>query len=145
MATVTRLLERREDGRMEIVVEGARAFRLLRRIEDLPYPAGDAEVLEEEAGLVDPAVSAQARERYADLVARVTDSRPGDDELEQLDAYRMAATVDLSLDAKQKLLELRSERDRLRMVAELFGSTVERLDHFERTAELAKANGRVRF
>ncbi len=144
-ATVTRLLERMDDGRMNILIEGARAFRLVQRIDDLPYPAGDVELLDEdEREPANDEASAEARDRYADLVARVTDSRPEDDELEGLDAYRMAATVDFALDAKQKLLELRSERDRLRMVAELFGSTVKRLDHFERMGELAKTNGRIR-
>src|SRR5215211_4588521 len=45
-ATVEQLLERMEDGRMNILVRGGRPFRLLRRIEDMPYPAGDVELLD---------------------------------------------------------------------------------------------------
>src|SRR3954447_19421843 len=37
-ARITQLLERMEDGRMNILVQGDRPFRLLRRIEDMPYP-----------------------------------------------------------------------------------------------------------
>ena len=40
------VLERFDDGRLNILVEGTTPFRLLRRIEDLPYPAGDVELLE---------------------------------------------------------------------------------------------------
>src|SRR3954451_15368724 len=42
-ASVEQLLERMPDGRMNILVRGERPFRLVRRIEDLPYPAGDVE------------------------------------------------------------------------------------------------------
>ena len=143
-ATITRLLERMEDGRMNILVEGACPFRLVRRIEDLPYPAGDVELLDGDEDPEDPEASAEARKRYADLVTRVTDERPADADLEGLDAYRMAATVDFSPAAKQSLLELRSERERLRMVAGLLESTMRRLDHAERMAEVAKTNGRLR-
>src|SRR4051812_6665768 len=38
-ARVTKLIERMEDGRMNILVQGAEPFRLVRRIGDLPYPA----------------------------------------------------------------------------------------------------------
>src|SRR3712207_8158556 len=40
-ARIAKVLERFDDGRMNVLVEGTSPFRLLRRIEDLPYPAGD--------------------------------------------------------------------------------------------------------
>src|SRR3954470_20073626 len=74
-ARVTRVLDEMEDGRLNILVEGDQPFRLLRRIEDLPYPAGDVQMLAD--GEEPPADGAvEARERYADLVERVTDDRP---------------------------------------------------------------------
>jgi Lon protease-like protein len=141
-ARVTQLLERLEDGRMNILVEGATAFRLLRRIEDLPYPAGDVEVLPEEGGTPGPAAGQEARHRYAELVERVTDSRPDEEGLAELDAYGMAATLDVALEAKQDLLELRSEERRLERLAELFASAMQRLDYAEAAAEQARSNGR---
>ena len=149
-ARVTQLLERMDDGRMNVLVQGAEPFRLLRRIEDLPYPAGDVELLDEdEEGEADEdaaeaAAGEGARERYADLVERVTDARPSEQDLEQLDAYGMAATLDFALDAKQGLLELRSEQRRLERLGALFGSTLERLDHAEKVAEHARTNGHLR-
>jgi Lon protease-like protein len=147
-ARVTQLLERMEDGRMNILVQGAEPFRLVRRIEDLPYPAGDVELLDEEEDADDaasePAAGAGAREQYADLVERVTDSRPSEGDLAQLDAYGMAATLDFALDAKQDLLELRSEEQRLQRLGELFASTIERLERAEATAEMAKGNGHMK-
>jgi Lon protease-like protein len=144
-ADITEVLDRMEDGRMNILVQGTQPFRLLRRVDDLPYPAGDVELLDDPDDEAPPReVLEQARERYADLVARVTDTRPEPEELADLDAYAMAATVDLSLDSKQELLELRSEADRLRMVGELLGTTIKKMEYAERTGELARSNGRVR-
>jgi Lon protease-like protein len=145
-ARVTQLLERMEDGRMNILVQGAEPFRLMRRIEDLPYPAGDVELLEEddEVALGDREPGAGARQRYADLVERVTDERPSEGELAQLGAYGMAATLDFALDAKQDLLELRSEHQRMERLGELFASTINRLEQAEQTAEVAQGNGHLR-
>jgi Lon protease-like protein len=143
-ARVTQLLERMDDGRMNILVQGSEPFRLLRRIDDLPYPAGDVELLDEDDEAADAEAGAGARERYADLVERVTDSRPNEQDLEQLDAYGMAATLDFALDAKQGLLELRSEQRRLERLGALFSSTLQRLDQAERVAEQARTNGHLR-
>jgi Lon protease-like protein len=144
-ARVTKLLERMEDGRMNILVQGAEPFRLVRRIGDLPYPAGDVELLDEdEDGEPDEGTGTGARERYADLVERVTDTRPSVEDLAQLDAYGMAATLDFDLSAKQDLLELRSERRRMERLGELFTSTIERIEQAEQTAETAQTNGHPR-
>ncbi|HVR05179.1 MAG TPA: LON peptidase substrate-binding domain-containing protein, partial [Solirubrobacteraceae bacterium] len=44
---IDRVLERTEDGRMNILARGTRPFRLLERQDDLPYPAGVVEFLDE--------------------------------------------------------------------------------------------------
>lgn len=145
-ASVARVLERTEDGRMNILAEGTRPFRLLRRIDDLVYPAGDVELLEDEGAdaAIDSELLAAARGRYADLVDRATDTRPEAANLSELDAYGMAATIDFELAAKQELLEIREEEARLRRVRELFDLTLARLDYTERAGELARTNGRAR-
>jgi Lon protease-like protein len=144
-AEVRQLLDRMEDGRMNILVQGAEPFRLSRRIDDMPYPAGDIELLGEEDELVEgPDPGAAARQEYADLVERVTDSRPSDRDLEELDSYGMAATIALELDAKQELLELRSEQARLDRLSELLAEAKERYVVSERAASLARTNGHLR-
>ena len=142
-ARVTQLLERMDDGRMNILVQGTHPFRLLRRIEELPYPAGDVELLDETEAESAPEAGADARARYADLVERVSDSRPSESDLQELDAYGMAATLDFALEAKQGLLELRSEVQRLERLSELFDATLKRLDYAEVVAERARVNGKV--
>jgi Lon protease-like protein len=142
-ARVTRLLKRMEDGRMDVLVQGVAPFRLLRRIEDMPYPAGDVELLDDAGEEPDPGTAVDARGLYADLVERVTDERPEGVDLDEMDAYDMAATVEFALDAKQVLLELRSEAERMTAVAELFGKTMQRLDFSERAGEVARSNGKI--
>jgi Lon protease-like protein len=143
-ARVDRVLERFDDGRLNVLVEGTTPFRLLRRIDDLPYPAGDVQPLADDPEQPDDARAiAAARDRYADLVAEVTDERPDAETLAKLDAYGMAATLDVGLDAKQALLELRTERARLEQLDTLFGEALGRIRHAERAAERAQGNGSV--
>jgi Lon protease-like protein len=144
-AAIARILERREDGRMNILVEGRAPFRLRHRVDELVYPAGEVELLDGASGSehVDPDVAATARDRYADVVERATDARPQGSELEGLDAYRMAATLDFELEAKQELLELRDEEARMKRLATLLEETLERLDYAERAGEVARGNGRA--
>ncbi len=143
-AEIAEVLERMEDGRMNILVRGVRPFRLLRSVYDLPYPAGDVELLEDSDEEAPPEVGSRAREAYADLVARVTDKRPDPAAVADLDAYAMAASVELPLQAKQELLELRCETERLRKVGELLEAAVRALERAERAGELARSNGRIR-
>ena len=86
-----------------------------------------------------------AHEAYADLVQRATDRDPDKEELGGMGAYAMAATVDFGLDAKQGLLDLRSENARLRLVTRLFRAAIKRLDFVDRAQARARSNGKVRF
>src|SRR3954449_1248772 len=46
-ARVTQVLPELGDGRLNILVAGGRPFRLLRRIDDMAYPAGEVEMLDD--------------------------------------------------------------------------------------------------
>src|SRR4051812_34473014 len=142
---VDRVLERFDDGRLYIVCVGTRPFRLVERHDGLAYPAGRVEFLEDRSESADPETAERARQSYGELVERATDRRPEADELVAMTAYQMAATVDFGLDAKQGLLELRSENARLRLVDRLFRAAAKRLDYVERAQARARSNGKVRF
>jgi Lon protease-like protein len=142
---VEKVLERLQDGRMNILVRGTRPFRLLERQDDLPYPAGVVEFLDEPEEPTDLEVVNATRELYAELVAQATDNPLSSEEIEALDAYRMAATVEFGADAKQELLELRSENARLRLLTMLFRAAIKRMELVERARAHAQSNGKVRF
>jgi Lon protease-like protein len=143
--SIERILERMEDGRVNLLARGTRPFRVLERQGHLAYPAGVIEFLEDEPETADPKLIEAAQEAYAQLVRRATDSDPDAASLGDMDAYAMAATVDFGPDAKQGLLDLRSENARLRLVTRLFYAAAKRLDLVERAQERAQSNGKVRF
>jgi Lon protease-like protein len=144
-ARVTEVLERMDDGRMNILVEGAIPFRLVERREDHPYPFGKVELLGDRSERAEGKVGDEARESFAQLVERVTERRPEEEMLARIGAYEMAASVDIGSEVKQGLHELRSEQARLRLLSRLFKAAMERLDVAERIAEHARHNGKVRF
>jgi Lon protease-like protein len=137
-------LERLEDGRLNILVRGTRPFRLLERQDDLPYPAGVVAFLDEQDEQSDEQAVQAAHELYSELVEQATDRKLSEDELSEFDAYRMAATVEFGTEAKQELLELRSENARLRLLALLLGAAIKRLGVIERAQTRARSNGKVR-
>jgi Lon protease-like protein len=142
---IDRVLERLEDGRLNIIARGTRPFRLVERQDDLPYPAAIVEFLTEQEEEPDSEVIEETRGLYAELVEQATDKLLNDDELAELDAYTMAATVEFGTDVKQELLELRSENARLRLLTLLFRAAIKRLELVERAQARAKSNGKVRF
>lgn len=142
---ITEVLERTEDGRVNLLARGTRPFEIVEREERLPYPAGTVVFLEDHEEPVDDDLAADARETYAVLVERATDSRPEAAALAEMGAYAMAATVDFGLDAKQGLLDLRSEQARLRLVTRLFRAATKRLELVTRAQARARSNGKVRF
>jgi Lon protease-like protein len=142
--TIERVMERMEDGRMNLITRGTRPFRVVERQSHLAYPAGVIEFLEDREESVEPRLAQEARDAYAELVRRATDSDPEAD-LTEMDAYAMAATIDFGPDAKQGLLDLRSENARLRLLTRLFHAATKRLDLIDRAQERARSNGKVKF
>ncbi len=142
---ITRVLERMDDGRINVVTRGTRAFRIVETVDGLAYPAATISWVEDGEEELDRDAEQSAQAAYAELVEQATDKEPDEDELAAMTAYAMAATVDFGLEAKQSLLELRSENARLRLVARLFRAATKRLDFVERAQVRASSNGKVRF
>jgi Lon protease-like protein len=142
---VAEVLRRHDDGRLDIVARGTRPFRIEEQHERLVYPAGTVEFLGDRNETVDDKVASEVHAAYADLVKQATDREPDEAEIAAMSAYQMAATVEFGLDAKQGLLDLRSETARLRLLLRLFRAAVRRLDFVTRAQARARSNGKVRF
>ena len=142
---IEEVLERMPDGRINLVARGTRPFRIEARQDELPYPAGTVEFLADRDETIDPDAGREAREAYAELVRQATDRTPDIGELEAMSAYEMAATVEFGLDAKQGLLDLRSESARLKLLARLCRAAIKRLDFIDRAEARARSNGKVHF
>jgi len=146
-AEVTEVLERFEDGRMDIVVLGGEPFRVLERFDGADYPAGEVEAVprlpSDESD--DPDAADIARETFSDLVRRVSGSEPEMEGLDESDAYAIAARVELPVLTKQRLLELRNEGERMKLLGEALRDLVGMLKRSREIAERAKMNGKVTF
>jgi Lon protease-like protein len=142
---IAEVVERMDDGRVNLIARGTRPFRIEARQEELPYPAGTVEFLVDRSEDTDATAAEAAHAAYADLVNEATDREPDLTEIDEMSAYQMAATVEFGLDAKQGLLDLRSESARLRLVTRLFRAALKRLDFVNRAQARARSNGRVHF
>ncbi len=146
-ARVTEVTERFDDGRMNIIVTGERPFRVLDRFESPDFPAGEVEPVETpapgpETG-AERGAATEARTTFAELVRRVGGDPPTRPELEALDSYGIAARVELPPETKQRLLELRSEPERMSVLAGALGALVDAVARSREIAERARLNGKV--
>jgi Lon protease-like protein len=144
-ARVTEVLERFDDGRMNIVVTGEQPFRVLERFDEAEYPAGEIEPIDrgDEPADDDPEAADMARQAFADLVKRVSGEQPEDLDIEAEDAYGIAARVELPVETKQALLEQRAESERMRMLGNALRALVAAVARSSEIAERAKMNGKV--
>jgi Lon protease-like protein len=142
---IAEVLEKLPDGRINLIARGTRPFRIDARQDELPYPAGAVEFLDDQSEEPDGEIAEDAHEAYADLVQQATDRTPDPAEIAQMTAYQMAATVEFGLDAKQGLLDLRSESARMKLVARLCRAAIKRLDFIDRAQSRARSNGKVHF
>src|SRR4051794_31307955 len=142
---VAEVLERFEDGRINLVARGTRPFRIDARQEGLAYPAATVEFLDDRDEPADNDLLAEVQAAYGELVRQATDREPDPLEISAMGAYDMAATVEFGPDAKQGLLDLRSEGARLKLLLRLLRGALRRLDFVERAQARAKSNGKVRF
>ena len=142
---IDEVLEVLDDGRLNLLTHGTRPLRVVERQSHLPYPAGIVEFLGDVKEVINGELLLNTQAAYAELVHKATDKRADPDQLIAMSAYDMAATVDFGLEAKQTLLDLRSENARLQLVIRLFRAALKRLDFVDRAQARAKSNGKVRF
>jgi Lon protease-like protein len=146
MARVTEVVERFDDGRLNVVVAGEQPFKVLERFEATEFPAGEVEPIDandDRSDEEDPEAASMAREAFAELVKQVSGEPPDAGELEAETSYGIAARVELPAETKQALLELRSEPGRMRMLGNALRALVAALARSSEIAERAKMNGKV--
>lgn len=139
-ALVSDVVERYDDGRLDVVVTGARPFRVLERFEADEWPAARIEVVasEEPTGESTEELGA-AREAFAELLEAVgakperAEAAPG--------AYAIAAQVEMPPAEKQALLESVDEGDRLLLLEQSLKKLLAGVKRSRELAERAKSNG----
>ena len=145
-AKIVELVQRYDDGRMVILVQGARRFKLNNVMTGKPYYVGDIEYLEEEP--VED-VSTLAEECIALLERVVEAATEGSVGIEIEPPYRnlsfaIAGRIEFDLEARQEILELSTEKERLAKVKELLAEAADRLEREKAAREKAETNGHLR-
>lgn len=133
-----------DSGERDIITRGVDPFRVISKSGDLAYPAGEIEFLLDESEEIDDELLALAHQEYVELVEQVTEKTVEDDSLGEMRAYEMAATIDFSNDAKQGLLELRSENARLDLLVRLLRGAIKHLELADLAQARARSNGKIR-
>jgi Lon protease-like protein len=141
---IAEILERFDDGRVNLVARGTRPFTVNAMQDDFAYPAATVTFLEDTADLRVDEIWADTHAAYAELVRQATDREPDLDEITSMNAYEMAATVEFNLEAKQQLLEERSETARMEQLMRLLRAAVRKLDYMEKAQARAASNGKLR-
>jgi Lon protease-like protein len=143
-ASVTDVVERFDDGRLNIVVEGGERFRVLELTSGRSFQTGEVEALEDEDADQDELGAERAMELFRELREVVgSDVEEPEAGVRSL-SFALASRVDFGVEPKQRLLELTSEMDRLTLLIELLKRAVARVRAEQARREVASRNGDLR-
>jgi Lon protease-like protein len=141
---VVELIDTFEDGRMNVLVEGRGRFRVVALTEGRSFQTAEVEALEDDGETPTGDEVEQALSVFRRLVAvaeadEIEQPQPSSPDL----SFELASRVDFGHELKQELLELRSERRRLRRLSELLEQAVAALTREREVRERASGNGKV--
>jgi len=142
-AAVTEVLDRFDDGRLNIVVEGRDRFRLVELTSGRSFQTGLVELVDEEPDPPDPDDASRALElfrRLVDLTGAEVEAPPPD--TVQL-SFELAGRFEFAPELKQRLLQLMSERERVKLLAELLTAAANAVEREKDVAQRAASNGKV--
>lgn len=139
-ALVSEVIERYDDGRLDIVVTGADPFRVIDRFEADEWPAALVTMIElEEPSMGTRQELFDARAAFAELLEAVgaaaerAEASPS--------AFAIAAQIEMPPAEKQALLEAEDERERLVALEASLRKLVAGVKRSRELSERAKSNG----
>lgn len=142
-AAVAEVLERFEDGRLNILIEGGERFRLVGLTDGRPYVTGEVEPVVDDDAEPGPGEV----EHALGLLRKLGEIAGADvEDLEvttEAPSFELAARVDFEPRVKQQLLESRSEPERLQHLAEMLEQAAGLLELQQASSKIASTNGRV--
>jgi Lon protease-like protein len=142
-ASIAQVLERLDDGRLNVVVEGGERFRLLELTSGRSFTTGIVEEVDDD----DEPASASDVARAVDLFSSLAAEAESDVDLPDPDSplldFELAARVDFAPDAKQELLSSTSPGARMTRLIELLAVALEAVKIEKALRERAGKNGKV--
>lgn len=145
-ARVAELLEELDDGRMNILVQGGRRFRIVDlRTPDDPqaaYLSGVVEYFDDEDAEAPQELRAAVVRAFRDILLAMDAETPREPLGEQLLSFRVAAAVDFGASLKQEILESQSEAQRLQTLLTVMETLLPRLQLRKEREEAIRGNGK---
>ena len=145
-ATVVDVLEELEDGRLNILVQGRRRFRLLELLQvddpEKEYLRGVVEYVDDEVGEAPEPLRRRALEVYRRMLALMEVDAPREPGGEEPLSFRIVGAVDFGTPLKQELLESQSEKDRLESLCAVMDTLLPRLELRREREEAIRGNGK---
>lgn len=135
-ARVAQVLERFDDGRLNIAVLGTERFQVVRLTEGRSFATAEVQPWtdEQDAG---PGPPLEASVAAADRIAAASEVGGEADLAGARSAFELAARIQLPEEVRQELIEMRSEPERLmrlQTLLESFASVLERRNEVRRKA-----------
>ncbi|HVI77091.1 MAG TPA: LON peptidase substrate-binding domain-containing protein [Candidatus Acidoferrum sp.] len=131
------------DGRLDLIAEGRKRFEVMEVNQERSFLRAEILMVPDEPGIAVPEEKVRAVQLHLEvlsLAGAVQDLSAADQN--QLSFY-LAGSLPLDLDFKQKLLAMRSEGERIRVVADYLEGILPKLKRVARTREKAGGNGHV--
>ena len=141
-ARITHILERYEDGRMDLLISGETRFEVVDVYDDEPYLTADVKTITEPREA--PAQDNQERVitqhmRLLELAGRTV--RPSLYENQSLLSYVIAPNAGLTPQQKQEILELLSEDQRISYLILHFETLIPKIERMDELRRLIQSNG----
>lgn len=132
------------DGRLDIVTEGRKPFEVLQLNQERAFLRAEVLLLEDEPGSAPGHETARAVQLHAEILTMagaVQDLSSAD---QATLSFYLAGSLPLDLDFKQKLLGLRSEGQRISILAQYLETVLPNLRRAANARAKAGGNGHVR-
>ena len=141
-ARIQEVVNRYDDGRLDIVVEGEQRFHLGQLYDRESYITADVELLEDEAAEIDMALKERVITQHMKLLELAGRTvRPTLYEGVAHLSFVLAQNAGLDTPQKQKVLELNSENDRIRYLIDHFEGLIPRVEQREDVRRRIRSNG----
>ena len=145
-ARVAQLIEETDDGRMNILVEGVRRFRIVEVLTpddpEAEYLSAEVEYYRDAEPEGSETLRAAVLELYARMLVLMDVEDPEEPGGEGPLSFRIASTVDFGAPLKQELLESLSEEQRLETLLTVMTSLLPRLELRKEREDAIRGNGK---
>ena len=145
-ARVAQLIEELDDGRMNVLVQGERRFRIIevREPEDheADYLSAEVDFYRDSAPEASRLLRGGVLEAFEKMLALMDVESPKEPAGEGPLSFRVAAAVDFGAPLKQELLESLSEEQRLETLLTVMTSLLPRLELRKEREEAIRGNGK---